>query len=521
MSRVDEDRSGGTAPSLAIARVALGAVTRVDIDGYRAEARRFLLERERVYYRQLAGLSDTLEIEAVHRRYAGLFAPEGIAEIREAYEQAAPGSDLHRQRRILLDFAVNGYLEAQTAPLEEDRARREAELTVEIDGAQISYRRARGLVNNTADRAHRRALHDQVRGLMGEHLDPVAAEIFERHHAAARELGFSSYVTMCAELKGVDLEAVNQAARRFVARSTAQFAAIVEPELQASLGFGLDAMSQADFDRFGRAADLDHNFPADRLLSSLYQTFSGLGIDIRAQANVYLDVESRPNKTPGAFCAPVSSDEVYLVIAPKGGRTDFSSLFHEAGHTEHFAHMDRTLPFEYRYLGDYAITEGFAFLFQHLERNPLWLASQLGAAEPEAIRRRTLAHDAMVVRLYCARLAYELEFHAPDPIPDPKRLYAQLLSDAAGFAWSEHGYAATILPGFYCTAYLRAWALETHLRRVLTERFGEAWYEQPEAGEFLRKWWSAGQRLSAEEFLYDITGATLDFAVMLEDLELA
>ena len=76
------------------------------------------------------------------------------------------------------------------------------------------------------------------------------------------------------------------------------------------------------------------------------------------------DIESRPNKSPRAFCAPVRvPGEVYLVIAPVGGRDDYATLFHEGGHTEHSASVAPELPFEFRCLGDNSISETYAFLF--------------------------------------------------------------------------------------------------------------------------------------------------------------
>ena len=57
---------------------------------------------------------------------------------------------------------------------------------------------------------------------------------------------------------------------------------------------------------------------------------------------------------------------VVLVIYPQGGQDDYRALFHEAGHTEHFANTSPELPAEHRLLGDNGVTEGFAFLFEHL-----------------------------------------------------------------------------------------------------------------------------------------------------------
>ena len=44
---------------------------------------------------------------------------------------------------------------------------------------------------------------------------------------------------------------------------------------------------------------------------------------------------------------------------------------------EHFAHVRRSLPAEDRVLGDNGVTEGFAFLLEHLVSDPRWLAAQL------------------------------------------------------------------------------------------------------------------------------------------------
>ena len=55
------------------------------------------------------------------------------------------------------------------------------------------------------------------------------------------------------------------------------------------------------------------------MLPALEATLSDLGIDLRAQENVHLDLEERPRKTPRAFCAPIEvPGRVMLVIQPIG-----------------------------------------------------------------------------------------------------------------------------------------------------------------------------------------------------------
>src|SRR5439155_26923153 len=139
------------------------------------------------------------------------------------------------------------------------------------------------------------------------------------------------------------------------------------------------------------------------------ETLAGLGIDLGAQSNVTLDTEQRPNKSPRAFCAPVHVPrEVYLVIPRTGGRDDFSALFHEGGHTEHYANVDPALPFELRHLGDNSVTEGFAFLFEHLLEDASWLRTVMGAADAEAYIEFSRASKLVFLRRYAAKLRYEL-----------------------------------------------------------------------------------------------------------------
>jgi hypothetical protein len=149
-------------------------------------------------------------------------------------------------------------------------------------------------------------------------------------------------------------------------------------------------------------------------------------------SRVTLGIERRPRKSPRAFCAPVRvPGEIYLVLAPVGGRDDYGVLFHESGHTEHYAHVDPSLPFEFRYLGDNGITEAYAFLLQHLVENPHWLQRRLRIEDPSEIVSHARAKRLIYLRRYAAKLVYESELHgAQRPLHELRHRYAQLLGDA-------------------------------------------------------------------------------------------
>jgi hypothetical protein len=203
-----------------------------------------------------------------------------------------------------------------------------------------------------------------------------------------------------------------------------------------------------------------------------------------------------------------------LVIQPIGGRDDWEALFHEAGHTEHFAHTSRELPVEARRLGDMAVTEGWAMLLQYLVTEPAWLTRRLDVPRVEQLANEGAVSLLYFARRYSAKLLYEIElFQADDPVTMRDR-YAELLTEAYRFPAAPENYLTDVDGSFYVIGYLRAWALEAQLRDFLRSEFGNEWFARREAGDLLRELWSLGQGPTADELLRDVTGATLELAAV-------
>jgi hypothetical protein len=489
----------------------------MDLEAYRQRAERFTAELTLEYYRHYAGHQEALGIEAIYDRHADLFERGAIEALRERAAQAA-GED--RRLRALLDFAVEGCLGRETRAQDAELARREASIELEVDGGRLGFRESSVVQANEPDAGRRAAIEAARLAATVERLNPLRAEALSAHHRLARELGWPSYRAMCEELKGLRLNELSAQAAAFARRSEDAYPDVVDPVLRATVGAGLGEARRSDLPRFFRAAEADAAFPADRLLEAFQATLAGLGIDLGAQRQIALDVAPRPGKSPRAFCAPVRvPDEIHLVISPVGGRDDYGALLHEGGHAEHFASVDARLPFEFRALGDNSVTEGYAFLFDHLVEDEEWLRRRLGLQDDGELRAHARAQRLVMLRRYGAKLHYELELHdgaeAGNGLADG---YARRLTAAVRIPWPSELHLVDVDPGFYAAAYLRAWAFETHLSATLRERFGAAWFEEPEAGAMLRGLWSQGQRLDADELLAELTGARLDFGALAADL---
>jgi hypothetical protein len=489
-----------------------------DLDTHARAYEQFISEMDREYYLHYAGHKEEFEIEEIYERHAKLFERDVVERLRDGLEGVS--GDEARRARYLLELAVGGFLGRETKREEAELAEREAALELDVGGERLPYRQSAVTQANEPDPERRAAIEEARLEALERELNPLHLSALERSHELARELGWASYRAMYEDLKQIDLAALERQTGAFLAATADAYGPSVEPHLRRQVGLGLDELHRADLPYFFRARGFDGLFPSDRLIPALEQTLAGLGIALDRQKNVRLDTEQRPLKSPRAFCAPVHvPGEVYLVIPRHGGRDDFAALFHEAGHTEHYAHVDASLPFEFRHLGDNSVTEGFAFLLEHLTEDPAWLAAILGVTDAGDYVGYTRASKLVFLRRYAAKLSYELELHAGTrPLSDMPGLYAGLLGDAVGVAWPSRTWLSDVDGGYYAANYLRAWAFETRLRKLLRERFGREWFAEPGAGELLRGIWSEGQRLNADELLDQVTGERIDFAVMQEEV---
>jgi hypothetical protein len=479
----------------------------LNLDAYRDEADRFTAALDEEYYLHYSGRQERFDLAPIYERHAGLATLEACADLREAGAVA------------LWRFACEGYLGSLTRADEEELARLEATLAAEVDGEEIPFRMLRPVTANEPDR-DRRARLDAARIELAEtRLQPVYRAMAERVNDAVPELGAPTYRELYLGF-GLRLEELAGQCRAFLADTEDLYLRTFDTLLRDRLGVPLVDVRRWDLARLFRATEWDEGFPADRMMPALTATLADLGIDLQAQRNVHLDLDDRPLTSPRAFCAPIEvPGRVMLVIKPIGGADDWRALFHEAGHTEHFAHTSSSLSMEARRLGDNGVTEGWAALFERLVDEPAWLARRLDFGSGRVFAADMAVKELYIARRYCAKLLYELELHAGGVLDDMRPRYVELLADATKIEPAAADFLADVDDAFYVSCYLRSWALEAQLRGYLREQFGNAWFARREAGSLLRELWHEGQSMDAEELLRQVAGEELDLGALVGRIE--
>ncbi|MDQ3876639.1 MAG: hypothetical protein M3322_14030, partial [Actinomycetota bacterium] len=288
------------------------APSAAELDAYRERADRFVAELDEEHYLHYAGLKEALELEPIYARYSELTELERARAVGRAVDGGARIRELWR-------FACEGHLGEVTRDQVERIARLEAELKATVDGEAIAFRMLQPTLANEPDRARRRELDTARRELTEEHLNPVYLDAAELVRETVPQLGSTTYADLYRGF-GFGLDELAEQCRALLDATERLWEEAADVLFRTRVGLRLDEAERWDVPRVFRAVEWDAAFPAEGMLPALEGTLAELGIDLRSQPNVHVDVEDRPLKSPRAFCAPIEIPErIMLVTKPIGG----------------------------------------------------------------------------------------------------------------------------------------------------------------------------------------------------------
>lgn len=504
----------------------MNRVASLSLDRLRREGETFMVEISREYYLAHSGHKATAELQPIYARHAEILGPDALALALDAFRGAPEGSEERRSARLLVDWQADAQSARQLAALDEREIAWEGSAVVNVnDTRQIEFEAVAIEMANSTDARERHAIEGARAKLVASELAPMRREHFQREREITEQLGLAADYNATFELlSGISLSGLKAECEQFLRDTQALWDETLPEFTKRVLGMDAASVTRADALALFRAREFDASFPAARMEESIRRQVREMGIDPLANGRITLDTADREGKRSRAFCSAVRvPDEVYLVLRPHGGQSDWSTFLHELGHALHFAYMRPELRFEYRWLGDNSITEGYAMLFDHRMEDEGWLKryTELGAATMRTFLRAEGFEELHFLRRYCAKLVYETELYGGrtdwDSLPD---LYVDQLSSATTFRYDAADAFVDVDPRYYAARYLRAWQLQALLAETLVERYDVDWWRNPRAGPWIASTlFGEGQRELAHEQAQRVAGKQLSFAPLVRAVE--
>jgi hypothetical protein len=500
-------------------------VRELTLQRLRAEGQAFMEAISRESYLAFAGLKKTAELQPIYKQYERIFGPEALEVTVEAFHDESANSDEKRSAQNLLEWEIESQASKPLAELDEREIEWENSAIVRSpDGRVIQYQAVPIEIANTRDRNARLGLDAARAKLVEKEHAPLRLERLQREKDYIESLGVGDYNESFEAVTGISLESLARSCERFLRDTEAMWEDTLPGVLKKTLGIKASEAKRADALALFRASEYDSAFPGNQMESVMRRQVTEMGIDPTADSRIIFDVGEREGKRSRAFCAPVRvPEEVYLVLRPHGGQSDYTTFLHELGHALHFAYASPESPFEFRWLGDNSVTESYAMLFDHRMQDKAWLRryTQLGSNKVGKFLRTAGVEELHFLRRYCAKFLYERTLYSGEvPWSQLPELYVSLLTTATGFEYHPADAFVDVDPRFYSARYLRAWKLQSVLNEQLTTRFDIDWFRNPGAGPWMvDELFSHGQRETAEEISARTGGGALSFQPLIRKIE--
>ncbi|HUQ21197.1 MAG TPA: hypothetical protein VM099_16375, partial [Gemmatimonadaceae bacterium] len=407
----------------------------------REDGQAFTEEISRESYLTHSGHKPVADFTPIYDKYSDILGNEALGFTLDLFHSTERGTDEHRSARYLLEWQLESQASRTLASIDEAESALESSAHVETaDGRQVQYQAAAIEIANERDRSRRLELDRARADFVAREHAPLRLERLQREKEFIESLHIAAdYNSAFGEVTGIPLKKLASECRMFLRDTQAMWDDTLAEFLKSSLGLKPAEATRADALALLRASQFDAAFPGSGLQQSVRSQLLEMNIDPDAEGRIIYDVGDRPGKRSRAFCAPTRvPEEVYLVLRPHGGQSDYTTLLHESGHALHFANARPDYPFEFRWLGDNSVTESYAMLFDHRMQDRGWLLryTELGKNTITDFLRLAGFEELHFLRRYCAKLIYEVDAYGGaagwNALPD---LYVDTLTGATTFQY--------------------------------------------------------------------------------------
>jgi len=219
-----------------------------------------------------------------------------------------------------------------------------------------------------------------------------------------------------------------------------------------------------------------------------FLTKLGFAID-----KIKVDAEDRENKSPSASCWGVQiPNDVRILFRKVSPFSDFGSVFHEFGHGIHDVSANPEDSVWKRYIVAKGVAETFSTLIESVLDTELFLKDDLKLEKTtvDDVLDRTHFMNLAFLTFYAANSIMKLEFWKKNyTIEEASKRWQELTKrffiETPGNYWLLHH----VMPNYnlYSPSYVIASMRVAAIRERLVEDYGEEWWRNPKAGEFIKQ----------------------------------
>jgi len=237
-------------------------------------------------------------------------------------------------------------------------------------------------------------------------------------------------------------------------------------------------------------------------------------------SKISFDFEDRKDKYPSPICFFVQiPQDIRILYKSESPYFDLQGCFHESGHAMHASSINSKLDYWKKYFISMGVAEIFSILLERLTKNRIFLQNNLGIKDSrllDKLEQRNNFMELFFVTFYSANSLMKADFWKKDlNVSESNLLYSHLVRRFTGIKVpGEYWMLHHILPEaiMYVPSYLFAAVRAKELDLTLVNQFGEKWWLEKAAGNYLKDLMSPGSDIDLSSF------SNLDTSLFLKEI---
>ncbi|NOX38615.1 MAG: hypothetical protein GXO78_13880 [Calditrichaeota bacterium] len=437
-----------------------------------------------------------MHLEETYRNHQELFSIPTLQLIVDVIQETRnPNKTL--ELRYFKNYLLQKFVEMHTVTLDDSLRDLYDYSTIQIGKQAIYFRNLPYLLSRERSAQKRRQLWN--RGLqVVERMVPLFIQKYHKSRILARQLGFPDYTAFVAEIHYFSPELLLSLAEQTLQETDSIFQALQTRVSRRLLGKAAATIHPADYPLLLSGREFSEYFPPEYLQTSYNQLLRSLGIDIKKQTGLKMDLDDDPAKIYPALCIPVDiPTDVRLSVKPSGNFQDFIQLFHILGMAQQYLHTEVNT-WAFQHLGPTPVRKAFGQLFETVWENPNWMKQTGLLNHPDRKHYwEYIAFRKLFFIRHWAQIYIDGHQIFQSATPDSQRLenFVNSILIFPDYAFEMDWYLIDMNPFMNAAIQFQAALFTEALLQHLEKNFGTNWFENPRSGKFLKSLWWKGNSL--------------------------
>ena len=451
-------------------------------------------------------------------RSRDLGSNENLRLLQKIEDSYLPDSEDERKVRRLRHYLMEVRMNVMTEEVEQYLAEMRMSATFSLGKRSVGLGQLQTVLQTAQDRDLRQqAYYVWLPELEKE--NAVIEHLVVIRDSAAVDLGYGDFASLSQERQQFDYSLLREQAEAFIQSSDSLYHALAETVVPQLTGLRFDMLRGYDIPFLTYASPFDGYFHGSGQLDRVEAALDRMGLTLGTDERLLLAFEkNKGNLRPATYPITIP-DDIRMILPADSGQWASSALLHELGHALHWLNTTER-EFEFTQLGAGGLQESYAFLIEGLLDEPEFLEEVFGIPHQrvaELLRQRAFM-QLEATRSYCGDFLFEQQVYAGGT--DLRTTFEEIKQPISDYSWNEVDRELLFrrLDRFASAEYLTGWFLSAQLREYLRREFGERWFTEPAAGDFLKNLWKHGTRKSEFEVAAMLGDSTIAPDALLRHL---